>query len=179
LSRFVDAFREAGTKFDAEGEPDNKEIGMNIATAFAKCTKEEIKALLDGGTLTIYSVARPVTADLAVDRSGVLATFTFATPAFGPESGEFETPSFVANPVNASTVGTPGFARARKADGTVVADFSAGPGPRELKLAEVSCSVGAPAKVVSLKFLPDGDWPERPDYYNAHPKPGYEMPKVL
>jgi hypothetical protein len=100
LSRFVDLFREAGTKFDAEGEPDNKEIGMNIATAFAKCTKEEIKALLDGGTLTIYSVARPVTADLAVDRSGVLATFTFATPAFGAESGEFETRAPSARPAS-------------------------------------------------------------------------------
>jgi len=158
---------------------DNKEIGMNIATAFAQLSKDEIKALLDGGTLTVYSVARPVNADLAVDRSGVLATFTFASPAFGAEDGEFETPAFVANPVVGNTVGTPGFARARKADGTTVADFSAGPGPREIKFGEVSVSVGAPVKLVSLKFLTDGDWPERPEYYNAHPKPGYSLPKVL
>ena len=74
---------------------------MNVASAFAKLTKDEIKALLDGGTLTIYSVARPISADHAVDRSGPLASFTFATPAFGAESGDFETPAFVANPVPA------------------------------------------------------------------------------
>jgi hypothetical protein len=143
------------------------EMEMNVASAFAKLTKDEIKALLDGGTLTIYSVARPISADHAV-----------ATPAFGAESGDFETPAFVANPVPASHVGTPGFARAVKADGTVVADFSVGPGAREIKLGEVSCAPGAPTKVVAFKMLPEGDWPERPDYYNAHPRPGYQLPQV-
>ena len=151
---------------------------MNVASAFASLTKDEIKALLDGGTLTFYSVARPINANLPVDRSGVLVAFTFATPAFGAEDGEFETPAFVANPVPASHTGTPGFARATKADGTVVADFSVGPGVREIKLTEVSCSPGAPAKIISFKFLADGDWPERPDYYNAHPRPGYQLPLV-
>ncbi len=151
---------------------------MNVASAFAGLTKDEIKALLDGGTLTFYSVARPINANLPVDRSGVLAAFTFATPAFGAEDGEFETPSFAAHPVPASHVGTPGFARACKADGTVVADLSVGPGVREIKLSEVSCSPGAPVKVVSFKILSDGDWPERPDYYNAHPRPGYSLPQV-
>jgi hypothetical protein len=151
---------------------------MNVASAFAGLTKDEIKALLDGGTLTFYSVARPINANLPVDRSAVLVAFTFATPAFGAEDGEFETPAFAAHPVPATHVGTPGFARATKADGTVVADFSAGPGPREIKLGEVSCSPGSPVKIVSFKILADGDWPERPDYYNAHPRPGYELPRV-
>ncbi|MFG1358655.1 hypothetical protein [Xanthobacter pseudotagetidis] len=152
---------------------------MNVTSEFAQSSLDEIKALLDGGTLTIYSVARPVSADHAVDRSAVLATFTFASPAFGPSADGFEAPAFVANPVTANSVGTPGFARARKADGTTVADFSVGPGPREIKLAEVSCSPGAPTRVVSLKVDTDGGWPERPDYYDAHPRPGYSMPKVF
>ena len=75
------------------------EMEMNVASAFAKLTKDEIKALLDGGKLTIYSVARPISADHAVDRSVELVSFTFATPAFGAELGDFETPAFVANPV--------------------------------------------------------------------------------
>jgi hypothetical protein len=151
---------------------------MNIASEFASLSKDEVKALLDGGTLTIYSVARPVSADLAVDRSGALVAFTFASPAFGAEDGDFETPAFAASPVAATHVGTPGFARACKADGTVVADFSVGPGDREIKLAEVSCSPGAPVKIVSFKFKTVGDWPERPDYYTAHPRPGYSLPQV-
>lgn len=148
---------------------------MNVASEFSNATIDELKALLDGGSLTVYSVARPVTADHPVDRSGVLVAFTFASPAFGPSVDGFETPLLVANPVPATTVGTPGFVRARKADGTVVADFSAGPGDREIKFAEVSCSVGAPVKLVKLA-IKEGDWPERPDYYETRPRSGYPMP---
>ncbi|WP_374544603.1 hypothetical protein [Rhodoblastus sp.] len=148
---------------------------MNLASEFANLSNDEIKALLDGGTLTIYSVARPLSADIPVEFSSALAKFTFATPAFGAANGDFETPAFVESPVAGAHVGTPGFARATKADGAVVADFSVGPGPREIKLGEVSVSPGAPVKVASFKFGSAGDWPERPDYYNAKPKPGYAL----
>jgi hypothetical protein len=151
---------------------------MNIASEFAGCSLDDVKAMLDGGTLTVYSVARPISADRAVDRSGILATFTFATPAFGPASDGAETPLLAVNPVPAASVGTPGFARARKADGTVVADFSAGPGNREVKFNEVSCSQGAPVKIVAFKFIAEGGWPERPDYFDTHPRPGFAMPMI-
>lgn len=148
---------------------------MNVALDFVSCSLDELKALLEGGTLTVYSVARPITADRPVERSGILATFTFASPAFGPEEDGFETPLLAANPVPAASVGTPGFARARKADGTVVADFSAGPGDREIKFNDVSCSHGAPLCVVAFKFTPEGGWPERPDYYDTRPRTGFAM----
>ena len=151
---------------------------MNIASEFVGCSLDEVKALLEGGTLTVYSVARPITADRAVDRSGILATFTFAAPAFGPAVDGVETPRFSTNPVPAASVGTPGFARARKADGTTVADFSAGPGNREVKFAEVSCSQGAPVNLVAFKFIAEGGWPERSDYYDTHPRPGFAMPMI-
>jgi hypothetical protein len=148
---------------------------MNLAAEFANCSLDELKELLSGGTLTVYSVARPATADIPVDRSGVLATFTFASPAFGPSSEGAEAPLFTPASVPASTTGTPGFARARKADGTVVADFSAGSGDREIKFAEVSCSPGAPVKVIKFT-IKQGDWPERPDYYGTRPRSGYPLP---
>jgi hypothetical protein len=148
---------------------------MNVASEFANCSIDELKALLDGGSLTVYSVARPLNADIPVDRSGVLVTFTFASPAFGESIDGVEAPQFAANPVPASTVGTPGFARARKADGTVIADFSAGPGDREIKFGEVSCSVGAPVSLVKFT-IKQGDWPERPDYFGTRPRTGYPLP---
>ncbi|MGA7809170.1 hypothetical protein [Bradyrhizobium sp.] len=151
---------------------------MNVASDFASCSGDELKALLDGGTLTVYSVARPISADRPVDRSEVLATFTFKTPAFGTGADGLEEPLLVANPVAAATVGTPGFARARKADGTTVADFSAGPGNREIKFAEVCCSQGAPVTLTTFRFIAEGGWPERPDYYDAHPRPGFAMPMI-
>ena len=149
---------------------------MNVTTDLVACSLEELKALLDGGTLTVYSVARPITADHAVDRSGALATFTFASPAFAAAADGLENPVFAANPVPASSVGTPGFARARKADGTVVADFSAGPGNREIKFSEVSFSQGAPVKLVTFKIIAEGGWPEKPEYYDTRPRSGYPMP---
>jgi hypothetical protein len=153
------------------------EIGMNIAPEFAQCSMEELKALFDGGTLTVYSVARPISVDRPVDRSGVLATFTFASPAFGPPADGLETPRFTANPVPGNSVGTPGFARARKADGTVIADFSAGPGDREIKFSQVSCTHGAPITLTRFKFMPEGGWPEKPEYYATRPRTGFPMPK--
>lgn len=152
---------------------------MNIAQDFSDSSVEDLKTLLAGGTLTVYSVARPVSTDLPVERSGVLATFTFASPAFGEETGGLEHPAFTANPVPASSVGTPGFARACKADGTVVADFSAGPGDREIKFSEVSCSNGAPVHITQFRFMAGESWPERPDYYDTSPRTGFPLPKTL
>jgi hypothetical protein len=150
---------------------------VKVTQAFANCGIEELKALLDGGTLTVYSVARPFTPDAPVSRSGVLATFTFASPAFGAESDGLERPAFVDTPVKASSVGTPGFARACKADGSVVADFSAGPGDREIKFSEVSFSQGAPITLTKFKFMPESGWPEKPEYYDTRPRSGYALPK--
>jgi hypothetical protein len=149
---------------------------MIVASEFAQSSLEDLKALLDGGTLTVYSVARPVTPDRPVDRSGVLATFTFASPAFGAASDGFESPAFTANPVAGANVGTPGFARATKADGTVVADFSAGPGDREIKFSEVSCTHGAPVKLMQFRFIAEGGWPEKPEYYDTRPRSGFPLP---
>jgi hypothetical protein len=149
---------------------------MNVTTDFKACSLDELKALLDGGSLTIYSVARPLTADAPIERSIALATFTLATPAFAAAVDGVENPAFVANPVPASGVGTPGFARARKADGTVVADFSAGPGDREIKFSEVSFSQGAPVKITAFRFIAEGGWPEQPEYYDTRPRSGYPMP---
>ena len=152
---------------------------MNVSSAFASLDLDALKAELGDGTFTVYSVARPLSADLPVDRSGVLAQLTFASPAFAPATDGGETPIFTEEAAMGQSVGTPGFVRLCKEDGTVVADLSAGPGRREVKFTEVSVSKGAPVKVASLRFLEDGSWPERPDYYDAHPKSGYEMPKTL
>jgi hypothetical protein len=149
---------------------------MNVTTEFADRSVDEIKALLEGATLTVYSVARPTTADQPVERSAPLATFTFASPAFGTAVGDVETPIFAANPVAASSVGTPGFARARSADGTVIADFSAGPGDREVKFSEVSFSQGAPVQITLFKFKAEGAWPENREYYDTRPRNGFPMP---
>src|SRR5260370_41083065 len=54
--------RQTGTKLDLICATRwSVEIDMNVALEFVHCSAEELKALLDGGTLTVYSVARPIT----------------------------------------------------------------------------------------------------------------------
>ena len=153
---------------------------MRVAEAFKQCSVDEIKALLDGGKLHVYSVARPISVDSAVDRSGLLATFVFQSPAFGaPTEDGLETPNFVEAAVPGNSVGTPGFARVFKADGTVVGDLSAGPGDREVKFAEISVTHGAPVKIARLRFMPDGAWPEKREYYQTRPRSGFPLPTEI
>ncbi|MDD2876956.1 MAG: hypothetical protein PHT60_05110 [Acidiphilium sp.] len=148
---------------------------MNVALAYAHLCTDDLMAALAGGTLTVYSVARPVSADLPVERSGVLATFTFSSPAFGTAMSDLQTPQFTQDIVPASGVGTPGFARACMADGTIIADFSAGPGNREIKFNEVSFSNNVPVSITEFRFMAENAWPERRDYYDTKPRSGYPL----
>ena len=110
---------------------------MKLAQAFADMDIESLKTVVDGGGMVVYSVARPVDADHPVDRSGVLAMFTFATPAFIPDTDGSPAslqPRFEANPVIATGIGPPGFARLFKANGSALADLSVRPGNTEIKL---------------------------------------------
>jgi hypothetical protein len=103
--------------------------------------------------LVLYSVARPASPDRKVERSGVLATFTFASPAFDAgDSDGTPKPLFAANPVSATGTGTPGFARAFKADGLPVADFSIGTVGAEIKLSEVSTTPNYPVTLRALEL---------------------------
>ena len=52
---------------------------MKIAESLLDSGLEEIKTALDGGTLVLYSVARPASPDRPVQRSGVLATSSVIT----------------------------------------------------------------------------------------------------
>lgn len=126
---------------------------MKLASTFADSDLNEIRSALDGGTLVVYSVARPVSPDHKVERSGKLATFQFASPAFNSaDSDGGLTPVFAANPVPASGTGTPGFARAFKADGSPVADFTTAPATGEVRLGEVSTTPGHPVMVTEVEL---------------------------
>ena len=125
---------------------------MKLAQAFANSCVDDIKAVLNDGRLVIYSLRRPASPDARIERSGApLATFRFGSQAFN----DTEMPLLEANPVVATGTGTPGFARAFRADGTPVADFCAGPGG-EIRLSEVSATSSYPIALASLKIEPEG-----------------------
>jgi hypothetical protein len=98
-----------------------------------------------GGVLAGHSVARPMSPNDPITRSGLLVTFRFASPAVDPQGNAV----FVENPVVATGIGTPGFARAYQVDGaTVVADFSVG----RISLGEVSTTTGYPIALTTLRL---------------------------
>jgi hypothetical protein len=121
---------------------------MNIAQPFSAGGVDAVKAELAGGSLVLYSCQRPASPEDHVLRNGALATFTFAAPAFDGSGAA----AFVENPVTVVAVGTPGFARAYKADGTVVADFWIGTKDADLTLKEISASVDYPISVTTFKL---------------------------
>lgn len=120
---------------------------MKLAEAYANCTVEEIKAALAGATLRVYSCPQPATPEKPVLRNGFLAEFTVASPAF-----DGDTIRMLESPVSGRDVGVPLFVRATKPDGAPIADFSAGPGDMDVKLASVSCSVGAPVAITKFQI---------------------------
>ncbi|QXX74995.1 hypothetical protein [Methylovirgula sp. HY1] len=130
---------------------------MKLAESYAKCTIEEVKAALAGAVLRVYSCPQPEKPEKPVLRNGFLAEFALATPAF---EGDVIKP--VESPVPGKDVGVPLFVRATQADGTPIADFSAGPGDMDVKLASVSCSVGAPVAITKFQIRLGVANPSRP-----------------
>ena len=130
---------------------------MKLAEAYANCTVEEIKAAMAGATLRIYSCPPPEKPEKPVLRNGFLAEFVLAAPAF---DGDVIRP--VESPVPGKDVGVPLFIRATQANGAPIADFSAGPGDMDVKLASVSCSVGSPVAITKFQIRLGVANPTRP-----------------
>lgn len=120
---------------------------MKVARAYESSGIEEIKAALAGATLHVYSCAQPATPEGSVFRNRFLAEFVLATPAF-----EEEGVKLLENPVVGKDVGVPLFVRASKPDGSVIADFSAGPGDMDVKFATTSCTAGAPVEITKFQI---------------------------
>jgi hypothetical protein len=120
---------------------------MKLAKAYEGCGVEEIKAALAGATLHVYSCAQPATPEGSVFRNRFLAEFVLADPAF-----EAESINPLENPVVGKDTGVPLFVRASRADGVVIADFSAGPGDMDVKFATTSCTAGAQVEITKFQI---------------------------
>ncbi len=130
---------------------------MKLAEAYANCNIEDVKAALAGAVLRVYSCPQPEKPEKPVLRNGFLAEFVLASPAF---DGDMILP--VESPVPGKDVGVPLFVRATTPEGTPIADFSAGPGDMDVKLASVSCSIGAPVAITKFQIRLGVANPSRP-----------------
>jgi hypothetical protein len=130
---------------------------MKLAEAYAKCGVDEIKQALEGAILRVYAGQQPERPEKELFRTRFLAEFTLCTPAF---DGDLIKP--LESPVRAKDVGVPIFVRATRSDGSPIADFSAGPGDMDVKLAETSCSTGAPVSIIKFQIRHEVAKPMRP-----------------
>lgn len=116
---------------------------MNLATNSASVAMAAVTALLNNGSLKLYTASIPATPETAIAAQTLLATFTFSATAFGTPSfasgNESATASFVSNSLLPGANGTVAWARALKSDGTtVVADFTVGTSGTDIIIANTA-----------------------------------------
>jgi len=130
---------------------------LHISEAAANAAAEAIGALLDGGSLRIYSVGsgRPANPSVDITDQVLLAELTFGSPAFGAASGGMITANAITKESDAPATGTAAWYRAAPpgspdqgvVDGSVgiTADF-------DLTLATVSIVQHAEVSVSSFTY---------------------------
>lgn len=105
-------------------------------------------ALLNSGTMNIYSGTQPATPDTALSGNTLLATLTFSATAFGNASAGVAT----ANSITAGTAGNTGtatFARCLSSGAAAVLDCSVGTSGADINLNDVAITSGGTVSVTS------------------------------
>jgi len=97
-----------------------------------------VTALVNGGTLVIYSGAAPANAGAALSGNTVLAQLPLGNPAFGAAAAGVATANTITADSSADATGTPTFFRLLTSGGTVVYQGTAGASGQELNLANLS-----------------------------------------
>lgn len=130
---------------------------MNLSQTSAIAALNAVTALMNGGSLTFYAGAMPATPETALSGNTALATFIFASAAFGAPAytspSEKATASFVNATVTPLASGTATFARVLKSDGaTVVADLTVGTSGTDLVVSSTAISTTVPMAISSMTF---------------------------
>ena len=126
---------------------------MNLSDTSAEGEATALATLMNTGTINFYSGTQPVTANTALSGNTLLATCTFADPAWGsPGSGGVMT----ANPITAGTAvatGTATFARFLESNGTtVVLDCAVSTSGAGINLNTTSIVTGGNVEVTALTY---------------------------
>jgi len=101
-------------------------MAITLSAAAATVAADALCALLNGGRVRLYDGARPVTADTAVTTQVLLASPTFANPAFASAIAGVATANAVTDDTDASASGTATWFRAVTSGAASVCDGSVG-----------------------------------------------------
>ena len=122
---------------------------MNTAQATATAGLNAMNALLNGGTLSIYTGTIP-----ASPQAGATWTFSgtaFSAPTFVSSNME-STATLASNTVTPVANGTGGYARSFKSDGTTpVCDYTVGTSGADINLTTTTFATTVPSTISSFK----------------------------
>ena len=139
-------------------------MAMKISTASADAALNAVGALLNNGTLIIYSGTEPTTATTALAGNTILAQLTFGATAFGAPATDDQdatarkiTAAAITADASADNSGTATFFRAYKSTGTTTSDVvyqgTAGTSGQQLNLNDTALIQGGNVSISSLKIV--------------------------
>jgi hypothetical protein len=124
---------------------------VTLAALTANAIADAVAARCDGGTVQIRDGAQPATADTAVITQVLLATCTFANPAFSAAAAGVATAHAITQDAAADASGTAAWFRVLALGGATVFDGTVGVGASfDLQVVSTTVTVGAAFPVDSL-----------------------------
>lgn len=113
---------------------------------------DAVCALLNGGSLRIYSGTPPANAGTALSGNTLLAQLTLGSPAFAAASGGVATANAITADSSADATGTATFARLLTSGGAARVQLTVGTSGAELNLSSTSIVTGGNVSVSSLTY---------------------------
>lgn len=124
---------------------------VTLAADTASAIADAVAARCDGGTVKVYDGAQPATADTAVDTQTLLATCTFANPAFSSAVAGVATAHAITQDASADASGTAAWFRVLSLAGAAVMDGTVGVGTNfDCNVASTTVTAGDPFPIASM-----------------------------
>jgi hypothetical protein len=124
---------------------------VTLAALTASAIADAVAARCDGGTVKVYDGAQAATADTAIGAQTLLATCTFANPAFSAAAAGVATAHAITQDASADASGTAAWFRVLALGGATVLDGSVGVGASfDLQVVSTTVVAGAAFPVASM-----------------------------
>src|SRR5438128_938143 len=127
-------------------------MAITLSVAAASVAADELCALLNGGNVRLYDGARPATADTAITTQVLLASPTFANPAFAAAVSGVATANAVVWDTDAAASGTTTWFRAVTSGAASVCDGSVGTADADCILSSLTITAHGTVAISSVTY---------------------------
>jgi|SRR5437870_13642104 len=127
-------------------------MAITLSAAAANAAADALCALLNGGAVRLYAGARPITADTAISTQTLLASPTFANPAFAAAVAGVATANAIVSDSDAAASGSATFFRAVTSGGASICDGSVGTADADCILSSVAITMHGTVAVTSCVY---------------------------